>query len=409
MPSIKLTQKRVDAAKRPKDLAGSSTFVYWDTETPGFGLRVSRDGTRSYVIKYRFGGRQRMRKFCNADQVKLKDAREGAKKRFGLLALGEDPFPPPPPPEEQPLTLEELCEDWIDRYAKVHRKNIKTPQSRVDYICADYGAVPARELTVAQVAAIHRKKGIEEGAKVSANRILSLLRTIYTWGQKQHLVPDGYNPAERVARFSEEARDRVLARENIGAFWRAVEAEAEIYPYLAGAVKLLLLTGARRGEILSARWDDFDPKARTLILRDTKNKTDHTLPLSPQAVAVIEDLEALRQADNPYLICGSVAGEPLKDIRKGWERILADAGIKDLTRHDLRRSFATHISGLGHDFAVVEWLLNHKLQGVAAVYNRLHAGSPAVRKAVEDYGAWIMRQVHGDADNIVPIEKKIGI
>lgn len=396
----RLTQRLCEQAKYEGD--GSSTFVLWDERLPGFGLRIAPGGTKSFVIKYTVDGKQRMKRICSADRVPLGRARTLAREYLMDAELGEDPFPQKEAP--RPLTCEELCREWLEKYARVHRKNVETPTRRLEQnVISAIGKKPADEVTIQDVAAIARKKGIEEGSRVEANRVVALLGTVYRWGEKRGFVPPGYNPAEGVDRFDEGSRSRILPKEHLATFWAAVEADEN--PYIGAAIKLMLLTGARRNEILTARWDDLDRQARTIMLRDTKNGTDHTLPLSSVAMSVIDDLEELRQEGNPFLICGHREGTHIKDIRRGWERILKRTDLKNLTRHDLRRSFATHLAGLNHAQPVIEWLLNHKLEGVAEVYTRLHAGSESVRNAVEDYGQWVMRQVHGAAGNVTDIRE----
>src|SRR5690554_4653862 len=167
------------SARLTKALVGNATFkgpatgthIIWDSKLSGFGLRIAPGGTKSYVIRYRINRRQRIKKICDASRVALPTARTHAQSALALAEFGDDPYPAPTP-EDNPITVKALCEEWLEKYAKVHRKSTVTPERRLrQNVIAPFGSTPAKDLTLADVEGIHHKKGIDEGKKTEANRV----------------------------------------------------------------------------------------------------------------------------------------------------------------------------------------------------------------------------------------------
>lgn len=175
---------------------------------------------------------------------------------------------------------------------------------------------------------------------------------------------DKANPAFGIERFPETKRRRFVTPDELPQLSNAIEQEFD--EYVRHAVWLLLLTGLRRGELLNAKWSDIDWKQRTLSSPKTKNGEAPLAPLSHAAIARLKVVP--RMQDNPYIICGRKAGQPLVNLNDAWNRIRAAAGLHDLRIHDLRRTVGSWLVRDGASLHLVGSVLNHKDQKTTAGY-----------------------------------------
>ena len=162
---------------------------------------------------------------------------------------------------------------------------------------------------------------------------------------------------------------------------------------------LLLLTATRRNELLEAKWDHVDLERRELFLPDTKNGTDHTVPLSDAAFQRLVNLP--RQAGNPWVFCGRKEGDRIKEVNARWRKVRDEAGLDDVVLHDFRRTAASWLAQAGYSELVIKKLLNHTVRGPTSIYARMDPG--AVREAVEDYGRRVMAAARGDETEVVAL------
>jgi integrase len=216
-------------------------------------------------------------------------------------------------------------------------------------------------------------------ARYSANRAMALLSAAYVWGGKRGSVPEGMNPAAKIDRNKEEARERYLTAdemvrlgdalreaETIGIPHKASDSKhapkeknRTIYgPHVTGAIRLLMLTGCRLREILRLRWDEYDAKRGLLLLPDSKTGRK-TVVLSAAAQAELDGLPRI----GAYAIASRRAGlpdeQPRTDLKKPWAAIAGRAGIADVHIHDLRHTFASVGAGDGMSLLTIGKLLGH--------------------------------------------------
>jgi integrase len=180
----------------------------------------------------------------------------------------------------------------------------------------------------------------------------------------------------------EHPRDRVLSEDEIRALWNALDAEPG---KLAGALKLLLLTAQRKGEVLRMRWQDVDASWWTIPAEFAKNRLAHRVPLSPQAIAVLNTLRT--NTSEPWVFPGRNHGvsKPLSNIERTLRRARARSKVGNCTPHDFRRTAASLMTGMGVSRLTVKKLLNHVDSEITAVYDR-HSYDPEKRLALEAWG-----------------------
>ncbi len=344
MPVVNLTKREVDAAQ-----PSEREWCLWDQQLQGFGLRVRPGGVKTYVVTYRAGhGRQApLRRYTigrHGAPWTPEQARREAKRVLGEVAAGTDPANQRQrsrQAEKEAPTVRDVAEQWLTEHVEAKRKwrtahNYRKLLNGV--ILPALGEKKMTALTRADVARLHYAR---RATPYQANCVLRALGAMCAWAEGHGFLPENGNPVRRVEKYKEHPRERFLSpRElyRLGRALRVAERCGAITPWAAGAIRLLLFVGARRSEILEARWGWVNMERGTLCLPDSKTggKTVH---LNAPAVDV---LAALPRLDgNPYVICGGKPGEHLVNIGKAWLRVRKAALLDDVRLHDLRHSFAS--------------------------------------------------------------------
>lgn len=365
-----LTKRQIDAAKYEGD--GRSWCVLMDDKVPGFGLRVYPSGKKSFILRYRTsGGRLRLFTVGRYGVLTLNQARKSAGEALGDVLRGEDPAERRQEARKAE-TVAVFSDLYLKRHSKPHKRTWKEDERRIEmYIKPAFGSLALEEVSAGRVAALHADIGAT--AQVEANRVIELFRAIFFKAIKWGILPHGTpNPAAGFDKFGERSRERWVRPPEMPALLAAVN--AEVNPYIRAAVWLLLLTGARKSEILRARWDDIDWDIKELRIPETKGGRAHVVPLSEPALAVLQGIP--REHRNPYIICGAHKGQRLKDFAKPWRRIRKEAGLEDITIHDLRRTVGSWMASAGVSLHIVGEILGHTSPAVTRVYARLTEEAP---------------------------------
>lgn len=380
----KITKRFVDSAHAEPDRAQT---LLWDSRLKGFGLRVSASGKKSYIFQYRNAhGRSRRLTVGDASRITAMDARRLARIHAGDVERGLDPV------EErnqarQALTLRELAERYMSEHAIPKKKpsSIKTDE-RLLRLCLlpCLGHLKVAEITRADARRMHHAS---RKTPVQANRALLLLSKMMNLAESWGLRKDRSNPTRGVERFPEKPRERFLSPEEfarLGAVLDEVDEKEEEHPSAILALRLLILTGARSGEILSLRWDEVDLDRRCLRLKDSKTG-GKIIPLASAAVDLLR--KAPRVHGNPYVCFGARRGQHFVGLPKVWYRIRARAGLNDVRTHDLRHSFAAVGAGGGISLPIIGGLLGHSQPQTTARY--AHLASDPLHEAADRIGSEI--------------------
>jgi site-specific recombinase XerD len=219
---------------------------------------------------------------------------------------------------------------------------------------------------------------IGANSKAAANRTVDVMRAVINWGIRQELIPVIPNPCTRVDRFRIASRERFIAP---GEFTRIRAALDEEAPIMRDFFWLLLLTGARKGNMLAMRWSaiDLDLATWTIPADEHKNGKSHIVTLCELAMII---LQRRKQAagQSIWVFPGKVPGAHLQDAKRAWERVRSRAGIEDLRIHDLRRTLASYLAMSGENQYVIAKALGHADIRSTAIYARLD--TQPVRAAV---------------------------
>jgi integrase len=363
MPRVKLRQDNIRSLPYVGDARRKSQCIYWDLALPGFGLRKFPNGRGSYVCSYRIQKRRRLVDLGRSDALTLEQARRRARSYFGTAADGKDPRSSIDQMRATP-TVRELAESYINGHAKLKKRTWKTDEAYLNQLLIPkFGAHLASSITRADIANIHTDIGKRH--PYTANRFISIIRKMYNVGCHLGMIPEEIrNPGTEIVPFAEKKRRRYVTPAEMPSLVAAIDEDPNVFA--AHALWLLLLTGVRRSEILSAKWSDVDWDNRTLYIGKTKNGDPVLAPLSRAAITRLNTIP--RSDDNPYIICGDTPGEPLVYLDAMWRRIRKKTGFHDLRIHDLRRTVGSWLVRDGASLHLVGAVLNHKDQKTTAGY-----------------------------------------
>jgi integrase len=369
---VKLTNLFVESVEAPN----SGQAEYWDTQAVGLGLRVSLGGRKAWTVVYRHAGRLRRLTLGSYPTLGLADARKLAKTTLLEAARGADPAREKKE-HRMAETFGDLAELYLDKHARALKRTWKEDERIIEKeLCPRWKNVKATEIRRKDVAALLDAIVVRK-APVMANRTKALISKIFNFGIRRGIVEA--NPALHVANpGKEEQRDRVLTDDEIRAVWTTLDSKKA---WVAAVIKLGLLTAQRRGEVLGMRWSELDLDGAWWILpaERTKNGLAHRVALAPQAIQILRklrtDQEKKRRQERKaettaaiYVFPSPRAGH-IRNLQKIMPTVRTDSGV-EFRYHDLRRTAASLMAGIGISRLVVSKILNHVERGITAVYDR---------------------------------------
>lgn len=358
--------------------------ITYDTELKGFGVRVTANGAKAFVLNYRVGGQERRITIGGYPEWTVAAAREKAKELKRQIDVGADPMADRHE-ERAAATMGDLCDLYIERHLPKKRPTSQKDDLAIieKIILPRFGKMKAGAIRYADIETLHRE--LSATAPYRANRTVALLSKIFSLAVKWEEVAE--NPAKGVERNPEHPRARYLDSAELDRLFDALAAHAS--QPAANAVRLLLLTGARRNEVLSATWDQFDLNRGywTKPAASVKQKRLHRVPLSSQALDLLRDMRSGAQSDQ-FLFPGPDPAKPVADIKKSWAAICARARIEGVRLHDLRHTFASTLASSGSSLPVIGALLGHTQAQTTHRYS--HLFDDPLRAATERVGSLVV-------------------
>lgn len=374
----KLTGEFVRTAPIP-----AATKIHYDGEVKGFGLRVTKAGARSFVLNYRANGVERRFTIGSYPDWQVSAARQEAMRLKRLIDQGFDPMGERHEDRAAP-TMNDLCARYLAEHAPRKRETSRREDEALirRWIKPELGNRKVADIRHVDIDALHRKI-TGHGTPIRANRTLALLSKMFSLAIRWEMRDD--NPARGIERNSEERRNRYLVGDELRRLTEALTA----YPVLssANAIRLLLLTGARRGEVLAATWSQFDIEAGIWVkpAANTKQRREHRIPLSAPVKQLLAGIKASAGSSEFLFPAASSATGHLTDIKKAWTSVCKLAGLTGVRTHDLRHSYASMLASSGLSLPVIGALLGHTQPGTTARYS--HLFDDPLRAATERVGA----------------------
>ncbi len=389
----KITKRTVDAA-RP----AHRDYTIWDKSLPRFGLRVRTSGTKTYVVQYRTSARSRYVTLGRHGPLTPDQARMQALQVLSDVEQGRDPALVRDASRAAP-TIADLCSRYLQDHAQARKKpsSLRDDRRMIDQvILPSLGRRKLEDINALDLTRLHNSL---RSTPYQANRVLALLSKMFNLAERWKLRPDGSNPARHVDRFKEEKRERYLSQEELtrlgdvlAEFQRSGAASA----YVAAAIRLLIFTGCRRGEILSIQWQDLDFERRLLRIPDSKTGFK-TIPLNAPVLAVLAQVE---RTESSWVLPGSKPGGHLVNLSKPWIDIRARAGLTEVRLHDLRHTFASVGAAAGFSLPTIGKLLGHTQP--ATTHRYAHLADDPLRHASEAIAARIESAMDGAPVVAVP-------
>lgn len=357
---------------------GDRKVDHWDTVIPGLVLEVRPSKTATWALRFTdASGRQRQYKIGRFGDITVEQARKMAAKLRAEVVLGGNPRAEKERRRSIPLYAE-VAKQHLE-YAKSHIKSHAcTEMTLRRHLEPRWGKVPLDEIKTQDISKWLSSK-LEEGlAPSSVERIRITFNRSFELASRWGIPGAEVNPVKNVERRKfDNARSRYLKPEEAARLHKAA-AESD-NPQLASIVALLLLTGARKMELLRARWADVDLDARLWLLPETKNGSHRYVPLSEQAVEVISKLPRWEGCE--WLIPNPATRKPYNTIKRAWKTATEVAGLRDFRIHDCRHAFCSSAVAAGVDLYTVGKIVGHKDYKSSQRYSH-HAGETLLR-AVE--------------------------
>lgn len=407
----KLTKRVVDAAENR-----SSEYFIWDEELAGFGLRVFKSGKRSYLVQYRTAGRTRRYTIGLHGPWTPETARKRARSLLGQIAQGENPA------EQRRLdakaiTVKELCAQYLKEaenglvLGKGRRpkkaSTILIDKSRIHrHIIPLLGTRRVKDITPSDVnrfirdvisgktkADIKTKvrgRAIVRGGAGTAARAVGLFGGILTYAIEHGVIER--NPVHGVRKPADRVKTHRLSEQDYRVLGKILKTAAtdDRFQSAVPIIRLLALTGCRRGEGVNLKWTELDAENSCLRLSDSKEGAS----VRPIGLPVLDLLEGQSfEADGGFVFRGTEEEKPLVGFPKYWKKLFKDTDLQNFTPHVLRHSFASVANDLGFTEATIAALMGHSKGTITSRY--IHAVDTALVVAADTVSGYINGLLNG--------------
>jgi integrase len=383
--------------KRIECEAGKSKQEFYDSEIKGFILEVRTNGTKTYYLRVKGADGVRVsKKIGDAKVMDIKSARvkaiklkraieessdtvvvlDGKNKKVdknGIVNNADDV-----------ITLGTFYDEYYLPHIKKHIKSYETNISIFkNHLLPEYKNAPMDKITKASIMKLHsdmvQKKHL---APATANKVLIFLSHAFNVAIDLELNGITHNPASKIKPYIlNNAKERYITKAEASRLLEAIN-NAEQNIHLKYIIPMLILTGARRGEVLRAKHEDFNLNQMTWTIPTSKNGKKRILPITPQ---LLELYKSIPKDDTPYLFASAKTKKPYITIYSSWNSARVKAGLRDVRMHDLRHSFASALVNSGRSLYEVQTLLGHSTSMMTQRY--AHLSNEALMSAASCAGS----------------------
>lgn len=346
---------------------------YKDNKVAGLEIMVTEKGSKSFKVTRKKNGRIIRVTLGRYPDLSIENARKKAHEVNAQIAEGINPNDLKNELKQE-ISFGDLFNEYMERYSKKHKRSWKYDEREVNKFLPHWFKRKISTITNQEIRLLHEKIGNENGI-YQANRLLERIRAIYNkaieWGYKIE------NPTNNIKKFKEQSRDRFIQTDELPRFFEALEQEEN--KIIKDYILLSLYTGARKGNVLAAKWEQINFTIFEWRIPKTKNGDPQTIPLIEQAIELLQN----RKSENEKLdledfqkqwVFPSLTSKSghLADPKRAWKRILDKANIKDLRIHDIRRTIGSYQAITGASLPVIGKSLGHKSSQATQIYSRLN-------------------------------------
>ena len=390
MPKVTLTPQMVSSASCPE---GKRKVDFFDSITKGLILEARIGGGRTFYLRYQDQrGRTRQLKLADTRDVTLSQARMLADKARNRIALGEDPIAERTALRKTP-TFAQFIDDQYLPHVKAYKRSWTTDVSLLkNHLLPRFAQRYLDEIKRDDIQKMHQDRKNAGAAAGSANRLLIMMRHIFNLALKWEVPGIKANPCHGVPLLEENNQlERYLTVDEAQRLYEAVcKSDNQMLRFI---VPMLILTGARKREVLDAKWADFNLERKSWRIPMTKSGRARHVPLSDGALTVLSNVPKLPGCD--WVFPNPATGKPYVAIFYSWDTARKMAGLADVRMHDLRHSFASLLINSGRTLYEVQRLLGHTQVKTTQRYSHLSQDTllAAVNAATKAVGGVILPMV----------------
>ena len=342
----------------------SAQKKYYDDNLKGFGVRVTSGGTKAFFVEKLINRKLNRITIGRYPEISPDMARKKATELLGQIAMGKDPVAEKRAQSMREITLNEVFQEYLQTRKTLKPKTINNYTHMIDKAFSTWKNKPILSITKDRISKHHEKLGTEHG-EAYANLAMRVLRALFNFAAGQYEDAQGKslimeNPVRRLSQtrawYRVERRQTYIKPHELEAWYQALKnIENET---LRDYLLLILLTGLRREEAATLKWENVDLAARTFTVVKTKNNESHTLPLSDFLYNLLNTRYEVRI--NGYAFPGTGAAGHIIEPRKQMAHVTKASGVH-FTVHDLRRTFITIAESLDISAYALKRLMNHKM------------------------------------------------
>lgn len=404
MPKRKLTQKWID-----KECFCNDT-VWWDTETQGLGLRITKT-KKVFIVQARVEGKTRKVTLGLYGHLTLFQAREMAKDELGKMAKGVDPAATRRKQKAENVTLDQVAVSYI-KTKSLKQSSISDINKHLNAGFSDWVNRPLAQINRATA----KNKFLEMSQKshAQANQAFRIFRALWNYAVAEYRYPDdspvfGENPVNIISEQklwnTVQPRNSKIPVDKVGLAWNILKKLNQALVQLPAsrtmvdAAMFIFLSGCRVDEATALTWDRVNTEEKWWYLDDPKNHHDVTFPLSDLACQIVDS----RPMVNEYVFASKGKYGHIKDVRTPMKKI-SEAIKSNITAHDLRRTFKAIAVENGIEKWKFDLLTNHQLADVSSKHYMETSDLLYLRKEIDTIADWIVEQARiAKADNVIPI------
>ena len=358
-------------ATLPGRVPVSGAVSYFDTEIKGFLLEHRASGGATFYFRYRdAAGKVRMNNIGRVDEIALADARAKAHQMKQMVTEGGDPKLESHRFKDVPTLAAFVAERYLP-YAKTRKRSWECDDSFLrNHVLPAFGSYRMNRVTRSDVVAFHHSLLDKGYAAGTCNRVLILLKFVYNCAIRWDVLPPTGNPCVGVDEFENTvSRERYLTTEEVQRLFDELDTNRNVQ--VGQVIRLLLYTGARKREVLDAKWEEIDFSRQLLTVPPgrSKSKKPRHIPLSDAAIELLQSLP--RQDDIPWVFFNPKTKKPPVSIFYAWDSIRKKVGLGEVRLHDLRHSYASFLVNAGRSLYEVQKLLGHHDPKVTMRYAHL--------------------------------------